>query len=394
MTSRVAGSDTVEFTICFGGKIFDVYVDPNANYKTETIASLAHYATATSPPNASSDAKRNILSFTPHAPESEIRANNPRILSLSGAGRIWDFKSATVAVNLSQESGLLDIRVHIRKKVGLIPALRYVTSRELGSAQDMVIQVIHELVLIPALLILEDRCVLHGSAVAFGSQGVMISGTGGVGKSSMLLEFAKDNEFAFLSDDMAVVAGNGTIYPNMAPPKIYGYNWDRMPPQAKQLIGRSRINRAHFSVGRRIKPDYFRRKISPSDLFSNRPVGEPVMLNHAIILLRSDTESVVIDSISPQQFAEATVAVIIHEYMVIFNMLWLESFNRQLLDVPGSPLHPSRLEEKLRQVTLEGIRNANLYTVQVPLNATPSQFCPLVFDFVKQLLNNDPSSAV
>src|SRR5690606_2404963 len=82
-------------------------------------------------------------------------------------------------------------------------------------------QLFHEACLIPALaLFFYQRIVpLHASSFeAPGGAGVLVVGTGGVGKTTSELELIRANGFRFLADDISLISGDGRLYPNFAYP--------------------------------------------------------------------------------------------------------------------------------------------------------------------------------
>ena len=55
-------------------------------------------------------------------------------------------------------------------------------------------------------------------------QWLFVTGKGGVGKTSIEIDFCLNNKMSFLTDDIAIGDVNGDVYPNYNWPKIYGYN--------------------------------------------------------------------------------------------------------------------------------------------------------------------------
>src|SRR5690606_41041284 len=113
--------------------------------------------------------------------------------------------------------------------------------------------VFHELALVPAAHWLSDVAVVHASAMAGPSGEVtLIGGTGGVGKTSLMLDLCLRRGFTFMADDISIVGADGWVHPNLAYRKIYAYHLQDNPELARRVFqGRRLVHREHCGLPRR-----------------------------------------------------------------------------------------------------------------------------------------------
>lgn len=105
-----------------------------------------------------------------------------------------------------------------------------IISREFGDARYFSASYFAYNIMLPALevaLLHRGATFMHASSVVGrDGRGVVISGWGGAGKTtaSSYLYLTKPNEWKFLSDDLAIVDKNGSIWFNPFPINVFPYN--------------------------------------------------------------------------------------------------------------------------------------------------------------------------
>jgi hypothetical protein len=286
-------------------------------------------------------------SYSPEHNESEIevfinelsadsttpRSQNPTVFKQFDKGFSTDFGLAEI--NWELDEGLL-IRSTITIKNpfqnrlrGLVKKAR---SMEFPRRAEWFEQVLHELFLIPAVHFMPDRAIIHASCVANANGALVLSGTGGVGKSSALLSIVED-DVGFLADDILVVDNEGYAYGNMAWPKVYGYNCAGNDMSSRVLKGRGLIDKLHFIIKNKINPKGVRRKIKPNELFS-ACYSQKIPIKSFIFLFKNETSNLELSSTNTDNFSSAIIDVINSEYQVFHKFIIWHAYNTMMSDVP------------------------------------------------------------
>lgn len=192
-------------------------------------------------------------------------------------------------------------------------------------------QVFHELVMVPVAHTDPRLILLHASALQHPVGGmVAIGGTGGVGKTSLELELCRKHGYVFAADDIVAVNVDGMVWPNLAYPKIYGYNVGGDGSLRVQLMrGRSILDQFHWTVRSRIDPSGVRRRIAPAQLYGTY-CRSPSPLSAYVFISREDRSDVCVESATPDAMAEMSVHVMQSEYAAFYRHLHYHAVNRVL----------------------------------------------------------------
>lgn len=250
---------------------------------------------------------------------------------------------------------------------GLSAVLHKWRSIQFTHPLEVLAQAVHELALVPAVLFEPSRVPIHASAVVDGSErGILIGGTGGVGKTSISLELCLRHGRSFFADDITVVDRSGVAHPNLAYPKIYGYNLaedavasrrvftDRhWTDRAQWLLKRARVGRG--KIRRRVRPDAFYPSVRT----------EVVRLSRYLILVRSPRAHLTVEPVTPEVAAQMSVEVLAAEYSSFLQHLRWRAFNQQAkrqLSVPA--IH--ELTQRWCEVMVEALRDVECRLVFVP----------------------------
>lgn len=189
-------------------------------------------------------------------------------------------------------------------------------------------QFLHETILIPFVMLKRNKSLIHSSGVTNGKRAVLIGGTGGVGKTSTLLNLAKmDENISFLNDDMAVLDSEGFAYPNFAYPKIYAYNTINNPYLERLILEkRSFLNKLHWKKRSKKNKAGVRRRISPVKLFKGPIITDKTKIDSIMILNRTFDKDVSIKKRDIKWLNEVMNRIILTEYFNAFNRyyLWFE----------------------------------------------------------------------
>ena len=225
---------------------------------------------------------------------------------------------------------------------------------------------LHELMLVgTAQMFFPDRLLfVHGSAmVAPNGDGVIIGGTGGVGKTSLCLELARSGGFGFLADDMVGVDPSGVVHLNASWPKIYAYNVAGDPELERRLLaGRSLVDRLHW-YARRHAPSRVRRAIDPRVLHA--AVAESAPLRRVYLVFRTDDTDVRVEAVSPSVAADVSACIIDAEHAELGRHARWTHVNRTVAARP--PLTPDWGASSWSPALADRFRAAQCAIVRVPV---------------------------
>lgn len=213
------------------------------------------------------------------------------------------------------------------------------------------------------------RLLNHGATLAHAAaaqtpdgSGVLILGTGGVGKSTTVLSLVKDLGWRYISDDLVVLADGQIIrYPKHL--QVYAYNVALVQGLETELLqNRTALDQSLFRLRRAILgPKQARRRIPAITLFGQDAVSDRASLTAAILLIGTDgNASLKTERVPHEQLAQLAAATVVDEF-------W--DFSRLLngLATVGAR-HPSvgDLFQRTREIIIEQLAGTPTYVIQVP----------------------------
>ncbi|MCM8535311.1 MAG: hypothetical protein NE334_05190 [Lentisphaeraceae bacterium] len=249
---------------------------------------------------------------------------------------------------------------------------------------DIIGQVLHELILVPYAHFIKDLAVVHASAFRIQNSTVLISGTGGVGKTSLELNFCNDLGASFLSDDICLLESSGKIKPNFSYPKIYGYNTFDLVIKKKLLKGRSFLDRLQWYYRYKLfGPNKVRRRVDPVEFYSS-PVEYDNKLTHFFLLFKDNSvRTICIEKLSLNDAVNSNIEIMKSEYNIFYNHLAWHKYNcinssfNEILDLDS-------VFENWRVALSNALKNVNIYRLRIPENIDHQV---LVSDLQKKILN-------
>ncbi|MFC6327510.1 hypothetical protein [Alloalcanivorax gelatiniphagus] len=254
-------------------------------------------------------------------------ANNPKIFKRNETALQVDFGGTVVAWD---NIGAKPLNVFVVAREPnyrtMIGYLKKLISMEYPSRIEWFEQILHELILIPTVYFLPGLAPIHAACVGTRGGCVLLTGTGGVGKSSALLSFVDNEEVAFISDDIAVLDADGVVYGNMAWPKIYGYNCVGNGLEKRILAGRNFLNRLHFHIKNKRNPSRVRRKMRPNQLFESC-IADGCQLKEVCFLIKNDVETMSLQNLSREASVDLAFEVMSAEYQVFHKFINWEKYN-------------------------------------------------------------------
>ena len=221
---------------------------------------------------------------------------------------------------------------------------------------------------------------IHASAVERDSKGLMFAGTGGVGKSSTILELSKYSEYKFVADDICVIDENGRLYGNMAWPKIYGYNITSPEIKNMALKNRGWLDKMIFELWSKRNPARIRRKVKPDQLFDSVSIDE-VQLFELNYIFREKILIMQAQGLNVSDFVKMTKHVMLAEYSNFHNHLrWCEynSIARGVKPLISMKVVEQRWESILSKVA----ERISLRKISVPIDMSAKDFSNSITEYL------------
>ncbi len=308
------------------------------------------------------------------ANQIKVRSRNPSTFADCEDGFAIDFGPARVYWSKDSEP---------IKIICCLPSAKQRWRTKLRSMQysyryETIGQIFHELILIPTLqLFYSDRmAVVHGSALTNSeNEAFVFGGTGGVGKTSLMLELVGEQGYKFLADDISIINEQGAVLANLAFPKIYGYNTLGYPEMRRKLMeDRPFLDRmAWVYQMKRNGPQSVRRRINPMKFFGKR-VALQGALKHLFILFRRDQESLTVENVSAEEAVQMNINIMKSEYVMLYKHLYWYEFNclgRGTHFDPQFSFH--KLWKNSQRIQSRVLENVHCKMINVPLEMTAQE---------------------
>lgn len=208
--------------------------------------------------------------------------------------------------------------------------LRKIISYEFKYSSENFPQFFYEMVLIPIMCFEKERALIHCSSIACGNKIIFLGGTGGVGKTSTLIELGREKKVSFVCDDILVI-DKENFYENYAYPKIYAYNTIGDKKLEQEILKKEGIlSKLHWMMMKKINPARVRRKILPEEFYKIKDFNKKNMNKIYIILSRGNYEKMQLKSLERNNAKEITKHIILTEYKKYIEILNYEIINKIL----------------------------------------------------------------
>lgn len=289
----------------------------------------------------------------------------------------WRWETDTTRIDLS-----------IKEFGALTRPLYRAAHRQNTTRTEMAGQILHEGVLVPRLLLSQEHALLHASAIAHPESKKMIcvGGTGGSGKTSLMLQACLQHGWHFAADDISVLSKNGELHPNYSYPKIYGYNIEAFPQLKPKLLEQaSFVDKLLWKIHRARGSDKVRRRIDPRQLFSTLPDGQRSQLSDYVILNRGGASTVEINPIATEKAATASAHVLASEYNEFLNHLHWQCFNHQLAEHQSAAQELKFSIEHWTQRIMTALHATRCWQLNVPSGICHKNFLDQAWPLIERL---------
>jgi hypothetical protein len=304
-----------------------------------------------------------IISVNQSHPD-EILSKNPSVHITLKHGFIAQFQG--YSVSWQKQNGMIHINLKYNAGKNFSKKVRNIQNYH---PYEHVGQIFHEGVLVPSLLLFsDDVAAVHASAVANDEGCLCFGGTGGVGKTSLLLSAVLKNNYKFYSDDIAFIDTKGMLWPNFAYPKIYAYNTIGQPDLLKKIFSvNGPIDRLQWEYKKRLRGNTkARRRVSPK-IFFGETSSDPVKATDFLFLFRKNQNIYSVESIKSEKIQSMNLQVILSEYADLFRHVhWHETNSLVLDEEPIVSMEAFRKSYCLR--LKKGLNETKMSVFNIPFN--------------------------
>ncbi len=250
---------------------------------------------------------------------------------------------------------------------------KFLLSYQFSTPEESIGQILHENILVPLTFFLKNIAPIHGSSVLIdGKYFLIFGGTGGSGKSSILLALKNT---CFISDDMLIVDENGKIYPNYSFPKIYAYNTIGNKKLERILMKNSTLLECiNWTVRKKINPSKVRKRINPNLLWKICKIND-IKGGIYYVLNKGYYEKIHLEEISMKKAIDLTLKIMQTEYSIFFNHIIWHEYNRNLINL--SPLLETEVILKRWGNIYKNFfqkNNCKFYKVNIPITIHHNEF--------------------
>jgi hypothetical protein len=227
-------------------------------------------------------------------------------------------------------------------------------------------------------LLKKDNSFIHAGVLARKNKAIVLSGTGGCGKTSTVLRLLSYEGFQYLAEDFGIVGSQGVAYPCMKTVSLYHSDVLHGDPGAingvKALNPFKRLRWEFLSKILRINPII---KVKPSSLTKLALPSAGVPVKYGVHLSRQDIRSFELRRISIEEYAQRSASASGRELKPISEILKLIVANSPKEYLVWSD---EDLMNKLKNVYEHAFSKAVTYELAVPYRSGPKDICDFLLD--------------
>ncbi|MFX0199735.1 MAG: hypothetical protein ACFFCW_26735 [Candidatus Hodarchaeota archaeon] len=227
-----------------------------------------------------------------------------------------------------------------------------------------------------ALMWWEDKTFFHAGAIGKNEEAFIFTGGGGVGKTSLVLNFLRRG-YKYLGDDWILLGKQGIAYP--LPKRIHIFDYNLKDEEiARKVLGSKRyyysVLFGFFKVGERVAPNRYVRflfqrfrphfKVPIQKLFQKVKIAPPSSVSRVFFLERKDLEGEYIEvnkEVTNEEIATRLAFVNLFERNGFFREYYRYAYEFGVRN--------TKIEEKFNHdfnILLEAFKKTEIYRVYIP----------------------------
>lgn len=314
--------------------------------------------------------KRGFLSRNP----SEFSKGNRTIKTRHNKGEVswcYDDLNNKLFVELTYKLQPTDFLGKVRR----FRSMEYATEPEIFQ------QILHEAILVSSMYFFKDRAIIHSAVLGVDDEAILLAGTGGVGKTSASLSLRKNSRISFIADDIAVLSDHGSVFPNLAWPKVYGYNLSSYITKQELLEGRGLIDKIQFDFKVKRNPKRVRRKMKP-DILYNKYHKEEVQIKKVVYLFRDDCKEMYLTPLDKNLSIEMGIHIMKTEYSkLLHNNLEWDRYNSIALNIKPI-LKLENVFDNWRDSLSKAFINVEVQLLHIPFDLPHEDYLKTVHKYI------------
>ena len=223
-------------------------------------------------------------------------------------------------------------------------------------------------------LIQKDRTLLHASSLVKDGEVLLLTGLGGVGKTSASIELILNSDYKCLSDDISLIGADGTavLYPRYV--MYYAYNdVGNKKLQSKIMKGRSLVDKLQWTSMRKIRgPKGVRRRIPPEILYGRDNLGDSGHISKVVYLNSSLSKDFHLNDVNAQDLAARCMNVILSEYYYYLRYI------QMWCSTGYSSVSVEEIMTQVKRIYTKAFENTECYLLFVPKKSTPQELANFI----------------
>lgn len=201
-------------------------------------------------------------------------------------------------------------------------------------------------------------------------RGTILTGTGGCGKTSMMMEIITHAGYRYMAEDFGIVGADGSIYDMQKKAAIYQSDVKWGNPYLKKAIANlPAIQRIEWTLKKMLRRNP-RHYFKPSELFGG-DIGHKAQLEKVFYLKRAVNDSNIQRiPLAAEQLAERAKTATFREVKELYEILG------NIRAVGGNAFYESypsisELETKYKSILVKALDGVKCFELEVPMNVNP-----------------------
>lgn len=220
------------------------------------------------------------------------------------------------------------------------------------------------------LALLKKKCAfIHSGVLDKNGNALVLSGTGGCGKTSTVLNLLRTEGMGYLAEDYGIVGADGFAYPSTKTISLYHSDVVRSGGSGQEVVQNlTFLKRVRWEILTKLMKRNPIIKAKPEELIGKDISNEPVKIGYGVYLSRQECGAVSISKISLEEFSKRSALASIREMKALTEILKLIEAN--------SPNHFELLNgeslfKMVYEVYLSAFSHSDVFLMSVPIKAGP-----------------------
>lgn len=230
-------------------------------------------------------------------------------------------------------------------------------------------------------LMKKDQAFIHCGMMANrkNKSGIILTGTGGCGKTSLMMELITNGSYQYMAEDFGIVGKDGKLYDMQKSAAIYQSDVKWGNAYLKQAITNlPAMQRVEWKLKVSLKQNplhYF----SPSSIFGNDICRQSSLARVFYLKRAPKNTEITCKQLTAEAVAERAKTASFREMKELYEILGnIRAVGGEEYYVEYPSIH--ELEENYKAIFVSAFRNVSCYELQVPLNVNPKDTMKYISD--------------